>query len=57
MSGNKRHHILVILVRMMILLVDDVEVFSGSQADLESAADNYFLHLHVPNPYVSNLCL
>ena len=48
MSGNKRHLILVILVRMMICTYggggggDEVEVFSGSQADLEGAADNLF---------------
>ena len=38
------------------LLGDDVEAFSGSQADLELLII-CFLHLHVPNPYASNLCL
>ena len=31
------------------LLGDDMEAFSGSQADLEGAAKTYF-HLHAPNP-------
>ena len=39
------------------LLGDDVEAFSGSQADLEVAADIIFRHLHFPNSYVLNLCL
>ena len=40
------------------LLGDDVEAFSGSQADLEGAAENFYFHLlHTPNPYVLSLCL
>ena len=38
------------------LLGDDGDAFSGSQVDLEGAAENLFLHLHVPNPCVLNLC-
>ena len=44
MSGNKRHRIHAILSKDddLDLLGDDVEAFSGSQADLEGAADNSF---------------
>ena len=41
-----------ILLKMMILdlLGDDVEAFSGSQADLEGAADNLFSYPPCPQP-------
>ena len=39
------------------VLGDDVEVFSGSQADLEGAADSLFSSLPCPNSYVLSLCL
>ena len=37
------------------LLGDDVKAFSGSQADLEGAAENLFSSPSLPNLYVSNL--
>ena len=39
------------------LLGDDMEAFSGSQADLEGAAENIFLSPPRPNPYVLSPCL
>ena len=39
------------------LLGDDVEAFSGSQADLEGAAENLFSAPPHPNPYILSLCL
>ena len=39
------------------LLGDDMEAFSGSQADLKGAADNLFSSPPRPNPYTSSLCL
>ena len=48
MSGSKKCPIPVILLKMMNwnLLGDDVEAFSGSQADTPC-----------PHPYVLSLCL
>ena len=34
------------------LLGDDVDYFTGSNADLEGAADNLFTHVHSPYPSV-----
>ena len=39
------------------LLGDDVEAFSGSQVALRVLLIICFLHLCIPNPYVSKLCL
>ena len=39
------------------LLGDDMEAFSGFQADLEGAAENLFSSPARPNPYVLSLCL
>ena len=38
------------------LLGDDVEPFTGTNADLESAADNLFTSPDVPSPYPSVHC-
>ena len=38
-------------------LGDDMEAFSGSQADLEGSVENLFSPPPCPNPYVLSLCL
>ena len=38
------------------LLGDDEESFTGTQADLEGAAETLFPHPHIPNHCVLNLC-
>ena len=58
MLGSKRYPILANSSKEdeLDVLGDDVEAFSGSQADLEDAAENLFSS-PCPNPYVLSLCL
>ena len=59
MQGNKRHRIPAILVKMMIWTYWRMmwRRFLALKQTLRVLLIIYFLRLHVPNPYVSSLCL